>query len=372
MIVPVVLGFYFLVCISVVLFNCWKVLSGKVLRRRMAQRKMRERLWFWCSAARYATLSTQEQTKLARKKAGKLRSNGQIMAFHAAMDEIETAQPEIFADCMPLMAEITLRLLPRYAGKTDREQAYYAYLVTRFQVMQYVPSEQLTAFLLEQIREAKSLYNLENALRAVYSSARVPLVLEALNALDDASGIYVHEKLLVDGLLTFRRKDALIAAIWENFSRYGTQMRELLLDYIRFASGAWKEQMFALLNEAQELEVKIACLRYFGKYPDERVRPILYALGEDANAGQWELCAVCMSVLAAYPAGQTISILKQGLCSRNWYVRYNAALSLRDLNVGAELVQDILNGEDRYAREMLQYRLGFGAEANMVAEEVLV
>ncbi|MGN1231727.1 MAG: hypothetical protein ACI4TP_07485, partial [Anaerotignum sp.] len=42
---------------------------------------------------------------------------------------------------------------------------------------------------------------------------------------------------------------------------------------------------------------------------------------------------------------------------RNWYVRYNAAVSLEAMNLSYVDMADILAGEDRYAREMLEYRM---------------
>lgn len=128
--------------------------------------------------------------------------------------------------------------------------------------------------------------------------------------------------------------------------------------------------MLSLLRETDELETKIACLRYFGRYPDERFRAPLYRLTEKSGEAEWELCAVCMTVLASYPGEETLSLLKRGLRSQNWYVRYNAALSLRALEVGAEQVQDVLTGDDRFAREMLQYRLGLGEETEKEAVPV--
>lgn len=362
MIVPVVLGFYCVVCLSVVLFNCWKVAWDALARRRFERLKIYYRLWFWRFGRDMAALPPHEREEEALTMARELQIHGRLTAFHAAMDEIGEDSPQIVGKCMPLLAEIVRGLLIWYGERSERKQAYYTYLVTHFQVMRYAPSERLTAFLLRQIGEAKSLYNLENALRAVYSAGDVALVLKALELLDGAEGVFIHEKLLVDGLLTFEPRDELIAALWPRMALYGAQMRELLLDYIRFASGAWREEMLALLRSTEELEVRIACLRYFGKYPDERVRPLLYQIGRECDDARWELYAVCMTVLSAYPEGETVEILKRGLRSRNWYVRYNAALSLRELKVDAALVRDVLEGDDRYAKEMLQYRLGLCEE----------
>ena len=43
--------------------------------------------------------------------------------------------------------------------------------------------------------------------------------------------------------------------------------------------------------------------------------------------------------------------------SSNWYVRYNASASLEAHGLSYEGMMDILAGDDRYAREMLNYRL---------------
>lgn len=371
MIVPIILGFYVLVCISVALFNCWKVVSEKLYRRSFLRRKKKYLQWFWDMKSAPAPLSPDEQEQTAEEMARSLRSNRAVLAFHAAMEEAEVLDPESFGAYLPLIAEIIQRLYPRYAKQNARKQAYYSYLLAHFRVMRCAPSERIADWLIEQIREAKSLFNQENALHAIYSSAQIPLTLRALRALDGTDGVLLHEKLLVDGLLTFDDCDALIAALWEHIPLCSTQMQRLLLDYIRFASGAWRQEMFALLEQTDETETRIACLRYFGKYPDERFRAVLYRIAEESSA-EWELQAVCMTVLAAYPGERTVALLKTGLHSRNWYVRYNAALSLRALKVGAEQLKDILSGEDRYAREMLQYRLGIAAQTETEREAVPV
>ena len=52
-----------------------------------------------------------------------------------------------------------------------------------------------------------------------------------------------------------------------------------------------------------------------------------------------------------------MAVLKQALHCANWYVRFNASQSLNDLQVPYLDLVDILNGSDRYAREMMLYRL---------------
>ncbi len=54
---------------------------------------------------------------------------------------------------------------------------------------------------------------------------------------------------------------------------------------------------------------------------------------------------------------QTLEILKKEISSKNWYVRHNAAKSLAVLNTDRDALADILQGNDRYAKEMLEYQL---------------
>ena len=49
--------------------------------------------------------------------------------------------------------------------------------------------------------------------------------------------------------------------------------------------------------------------------------------------------------------------MRRAVHSRNWYVRYNAAESLQKLGMNYEKLLDIIRGGDRYAREMVMYRL---------------
>ena len=78
---------------------------------------------------------------------------------------------------------------------------------------------------------------------------------------------------------------------------------------------------------------------------------------EEEKAGGWELQTACISALAVYPGPQTLEILKKETSSKNWHVRRNAAKSLAVLNTDRDALADILQGNDRYAKEMLEYQL---------------
>ena len=203
----------------------------------------------------------------------------------------------------------------------------------------------------------KSLYCRENALRALYSSEDIHAVMQALTFLDANEQLLPHKKILADGLLSFDKKEELIPLLWKKLSEFHPRMQVSLLDYIRYASSNWKDEMLSMLETSQDMEIQIACVRYFGRYQDERSVSFLLHHAEEEKEGVWELQNACISALAVYPGPQTLEILKKETSSKNWYVRYNAAKSLAILNTDRDALADILQGNDRYAKEMLEYQL---------------
>lgn len=49
-------------------------------------------------------------------------------------------------------------------------------------------------------------------------------------------------------------------------------------------------------------------------------------------------------------------MLRRCLSSRVWYVRQNAAQSLCDLGLDLDDLRDVLEGDDRFARDAIVYR----------------
>lgn len=132
-------------------------------------------------------------------------------------------------------------------------------------------------------------------------------------------------------------------------------MQTALVDFIRFASPYWRPEVLELLESTNDLDVKIACLRYFGKYPCTDVLPLLRRFSQPDNP--WELQAVTMYVLGAYPAANALGLLKAGLHSPFWHVRRNAAASLVR-TAGDDVLRSALEQEnDPYAGQILRYYL---------------
>ena len=104
-------------------------------------------------------------------------------------------------------------------------------------------------------------------------------------------------------------------------------------------------------------EVAYSCIRYFGKYHYEPAFSYLIAFAEHSEESRWEYTAIAASALGNYPGKRTEEALKSLLSSRNWYIRYNASESVEKLGLDYTDLIDIFEGEDRYAREIMRYRL---------------
>ena len=104
-------------------------------------------------------------------------------------------------------------------------------------------------------------------------------------------------------------------------------------------------------------ELRLSAIRYFGRYPDPSARPLLLGFLQDRDPTRWEFSAISASALARYEGQDVVDALLRAMNSSNWYTRSNAAASLEAHGLSYEQMFQVLSGGDRYAREMLEYRL---------------
>ena len=223
--------------------------------------------------------------------------------------------------------------------------------------------------------QRKSFYSRINALKALCTLGEAEILMDAVPLLEGGrGGSGLHGKILVEALMTYRgNAGELIALIWQRLPRFSTELQRGLLDYIRFRSGAYQDQMLAvLLDESMDKELRFSAIRYFGRYPDQRARQTLLGFVSDPEPTRWEYAAISASCLAQYPGADTVETLSGAMHSPNWYVRCNSAESLEKLGLTYEDLLGDAAGKDRYAREMLTYRLETKQLREQTGEEVAV
>lgn len=235
--------------------------------------------------------------------------------------------------------------------------AYFAYVIAKYRILAGKATPLIVDIMMKLLEEP-SLYCRENALQAIYSTGDYKYVLSAIKCVDE-SGRFHHEKLLTDGLLTFTGDHQQLAQVlWEHFETFSNSMQVVIIDYIRFSGTILNDEiLYLLVDGKRDDELRFACIRYFWKHTDERAYPILLAFLEHPGNQRWEYASIAATALSSYPKERTILALKRAMNNSNWYIRFNASKTLESFHLTYQELGDVMDGRDRYAREILQYQM---------------
>ena len=280
-----------------------------------------------------------------------------LLAFDRFLDEQDTEEPA-FREYLRQLQPVFLYLSTVYWKREDTQAAYYCHFLARHRLQRHMELDQVQRVVLSYLKK-DSLYCRLNALKALCSFGSPAVLVSALTELSRGENVQLHEKVVTEALLTYTgNADALIDLLWQRLERFALPIQRSVLDYIRFQSGDYRPQMEEILRDGgRDKELRLAAIRYFGRYPDEGVRGVLLGFVRSGDALQWEYAAIAATALARYPGQDVVDALMGAMHSSNWYVRYNASASLEAHGLSYEGMMDILAGDDRYAREMLNYRL---------------
>lgn len=280
-----------------------------------------------------------------------------LMAFDSTLEELYARDPDGTSAYLSQSMGVFTYLMTRYVKKNPMQTAYFTYLLAKYQVCRNQPFAPIKEAL-KQLLGQPNLYCRENALKAFYRFGDPVAVAEAIRLLDQAP-VFHHSKLITDGLLSFQGDHKQLAALlWADFKHYCAPMRVSIANYIRFQTGSYQEPMLQiLLDPSQDPELHFAAIRYLGRYPYGPALPVLIDLLLNSGGARWNYAAISAAALSGYPGDGTKAALKEALKNANWYVRYNASQSLMQIGVSNLELVDILNGDDRYAREMIAYRM---------------
>lgn len=358
----VILYSYGMVCLSMLVFNL--IYS---LHLRAGDRWMRRRVEKIAGKVRPQLQRAEAGATLKERHAAAMRRClsrvNNLLAFDRFLDE--QGETQASGAYLRQLQPIFLELASVYQRREETQAAYFCYFLTRHQLQRYLDTEQLESVVGGYMKK-DSLYCRVNALKALCSFGSAEGVLEALRNLR-GHGVPLHEKIIVETLLTFTGDaNRLIGQVWQDLEQFTVPIQRALLDFIRFKSGDYCENMLGiLLDDSKDRELRFSAIRYFGRYPYPPARQPLLAAVTDLNPLNWEFAAISAASLARYPGDDVVEALSQAMHSGNWYVRYNAAASLAAHGLSYEKLVDVVAGDDRYAREMMVYRL----ESRRLAEE---
>ena len=352
---------YGLVCASMLVFN---LLYGLHLRsddRRMERRtgRLRRQVEQQLAEIREASdgISHPIQVSHLTWMRRRLSHINELLAFDQLMEELDQ-ESAVYEAYIRQLQPVFLQLATVYWKRESTQAAYYCYFLAKHKFRRHMEMDQFQQIVLSYLKK-DSLYCKINALKALCSFGSPSILMDALVELGNGQESQLHGKVVTEALLSYTGDaDALIGLLWARLDRFALPIQRSVLDYIRFQSGSYCSRMLEILEDShRDKELRLAAIRYFGKYHYAPARPVLLDFLTDSDSTRWEYAAISATALARYDGQDVVSALLRAMNSSNWYIRSNAASSLEAHGLTYEEMLKVLGGDDRYAREMLTYRL---------------
>ena len=263
---------------------------------------------------------------------------------------------QYFKEYVRQTAPTIVSLTSSYRKKDDIVHVFYVFMLKKYGYVRYFHTSELIANLRDLLDRGDSTCA-EGVLLAIYQIGDPQITLEVLRQVEKSSR-FLHPKMISDGLLSFSGNvQELQHLILDHLSNFSEQMQVNLLNYLRFSGNEHCERILQLLqNEETYDETRFSCIRYLGKYPYAPAYDLLARFAAGETGRRFEYAIIALSVLRYYPQPRTVEILHSQINSPNWFIRYNATDSLEYLGVEYQDLIDVFDGNDRFARDMLQYQ----------------
>ena len=354
--VEIMIYVYIAICISMILYNIVYVF---ILRHREKALSSNSLKFEKIICDEIEKIRNGEGVSQAHKDflCKKLDRTAGITAFDKALEKVYENEPENVEKYLYDTFSVFEYLTHRYISKDTLKIAYFPYILHKYGILKHYESERLIDALLDLLRSV-NVYCRENTLKAIYSINRPELVISSLKIIDENLTFH-HPKLICDGLLKYKGdKEELKKGLFESFDSYSVNMQLNILNYFRFGNVRSDEEMLKILtNEKRDRELRFSAIRYFEKFSNADAEKIIQSFAENKDNRTWEYQAIASSALKSYPGDVTFRILVENLSSSNWHIRQNSAISLEKLGYTYHDLINVFDGDDRYAREIMRYRL---------------
>ena len=341
-----VIYFYIFICIFLLIYNVIYIIQ------RTTQKQQKER-----RTERWKSLLQNQKTPFR-----KLRNLEELSAWHSALFAPDSPLPDAKRSAyLAQNRQALLSLSWDYARHDAMERAFFAYILRELFLTEPGGWNSFSGPLLSFLNHS-TVYCRENVLKALYALGSPDPIGKAFDILS-SNGWYHDPRLLSDGLMDYPGdKEDLVCYLWNNREKWQEQFGVAIVRFAAQVSSVFgKDFLRALKDERTPLEIRFALIRYFRGYPDPEAGSYLRTLFTEDSGEESTLAIAAASSLSAYPGSRTKNVLKRALSSRNWYVRRNAALSLKEIGITPEELDAIRHGRDRYASEMIDYITREGA-----------
>lgn len=230
------------------------------------------------------------------------------------------------------------------------KKSYILYLLSEFRI----DTEKTRQISLESLQD-DSIYIRNNSLKLIQNIGDVELALQAINIINNTEK-YFNEKILLDFLDNFKGDiDILDKKLLDTLDNYNIKLKTKIIEHYsnrKNDSLEIRDSMLNYISTSDDKDVIISSTRYFKRVIDNRVANIL---NKNLKNEHWEVRAISAKVICKYPNKKAIDILKQTIGDNNYFVRYNSAFSLISMEEKDQIMEELLNHHDRFAKDILAY-----------------
>lgn len=345
-----VLALFAFVCLCICIYNIY------ILYRRWTTTKRNMRIeeeirQIIGRSLQHMTLGEGEEEQDMVHLGRILRSSDALIVFTNVFESMRVAGVHGIEQIPLLYLEILNSLTVLYRNRSASERIFLAHAYAVFGVK----SPELIAFMFQCLR-SHNLYLRIQALKTLTVFGEVKAVVDAIKMLDEGE-VAFSNKLISDMLEGFRGDGEMLdKSIFDRLNTFSVPIQVAFINNIAARkSDHLSGQLAKLLqNDRINMEVQIALLKYFREvYTEEALSPILNM----TQSPSWECIAIAAKTLRNYPDMRSISRVKSLLSDRNWFVRLNSATTLVNIAPDATYYTDVLEGEDRYAKDILNYAI---------------
>lgn len=202
--------------------------------------------------------------------------------------------------------------------------------------------------------------NIRNAALRVIENSKDPEDIVRVYEIITKDKTFFNNKVMIDFVDSFRGVHSeLNFLLMKKLETFNEMLQVSIIEH--FINGNFKvadEEILRLAGESSSKEVKIVALKYFKVYSNSKaLKFILHSLKEES----YEVRAIAAAAAASYPKGESLQGLRWSISDPSWFVRFNSAFSILNIENKAygesEVVSEILNGSDKYAKEIMVYAL---------------
>lgn len=351
-----ILYIYGTICVVMILFNIVCIFGSKInkhiieFKSRKYYEKLKQQLVEYKNAGRIVSFSPKRAEKDFLRTINLLAFD----RFMENLDKNDEYRVRMFIkEYYSMVENITRGFLRQSPTKT----AYFLHLMAKYNLCALRNDDNILD-LIKQFVWKSSIYCRHNAMIVLYKAGDETRVIEGIHILSDEDA-YTHERILSVGLRNFHGDcQRLISALLSELDSFKPWVQQAITNYAVEACGDLRAEMLDILNnDKYDIETHLNCIRYLGVYPYKEAYPYLISYVENKDNPEWQYAAQACKSLVSYRSLETVYKLKAALYSMNWNVRRNAAESLEKLEIEYSELVDIFNGNDRYAKEMMQYFL---------------